>query len=204
LTLLRATVLDRLVRRRRGASGSVEDILCLNLSWVLHERSSSHAVRSTAQAALRHAEATTHLTRTLTIEVIDASPTNEIDLVLTAWVGLPRHLPGALTHVHGAMDAPIVVVDADGEPTEVDFFRGRARLVLPDHRSRTVAVAGLILRPGGRTAHLRVLDVRRWPEETDAVLRALEQLIQPHTDQWLPPRPLWDVPAESGLGDEVR
>lgn len=98
----------------------------------------------------------------------------------------------------------LLAIDKPAESaSEVCFFRGPARLALPSDEPQTVGVAGLIVRPYGRSVQLIVRGPFEWPAERGAVIRALEALIQAHVEHWTPAVQLWDVPAEVAIPDEV-
>jgi hypothetical protein len=174
----------------------------LNLSFVLHEASTSAAVADAALASddrygLRRGPAP------------DQTPKNQIvgldklsqlapDVVLTAQIGLPAVLGACAARL--PHPPAIVAIDAPGTPTVMrSFFRAPARLELPAWQAQRVAVAAAVVRPGGASIELVCVGTFAWPAGESDALRALERLILAHVDQWRPPRALWDAPAEACL-----
>jgi hypothetical protein len=123
--------------------------------------------------------------------------------IVSANVGLPGELPNALAATCNLQASNLVLIEDCGVLQEREFFRAPAKLHLPTQRS-TVGVAALVVRPGGRSTHLRLAGTFAWPDDERQILDALEAIIQTHADQWIPERSLWDAPAERILGDEVR
>ena len=189
--------------------------LALNLSFVLHERSDSAAVARTLAACRQHAARRARLDTPAAPDTIDGVLPAGIDLWLTASVGVPERLPAALDAL-GVPRAALLRVDVDVDAVSVaphesglavalhdaTLFRAPARLLLPSAPCR-VAVVARVLRPAGRTTQLVLRGAYRWPEESGPALRALERIIQPWAEQWLPPRALWEHPAEVLLHDEI-
>jgi hypothetical protein len=202
---LRATVSNIVVGRRRAAPAH----LALNLSYVLHERSDSATVRRVADACLRHAQRSAHAGLPAWPKTVDGVPPVNVDLWLSANVGLPALLAGALTQFGAAAAAPPVqLIDATIAAQslsfrEIEFFRAPATLALPDS-VLSIGVAALLLRAGGQTTHLALRGPFAWPAEERAAMRAVERLIQAHVKQWTPTRALWTAPAERLLEDEVQ
>jgi hypothetical protein len=176
----------------------VTPTLCVNLSFVLHERSDSRAVKQTALAAADHATRLWRVPETLPL-VMERGLPADAGLVLTARLGLPARLAAL---AEGA--AQLRFVDhLDEQADAATFFRAPARLALPALPG-TVAVAAVILRPGGHNAQLVVDGPFDWPAEQDYVIRALERLLQHYPEQWFPDAALWSAPAEVLLAEEVR
>jgi hypothetical protein len=186
----------RFSRRRRVARITPE--LRTNLSLVLHECSTSPAVTRTAQAAAAHAARLWRTPETLPLVTERGLPAG-VDLVLTARVGLPARLSALLEP-----ETRLRFVDhLDEQAAAVTFFRAPARLALPALPGN-MAVAAVILRPGGRDAQLVVDGPFDWPAEQDEVVWALERLLQRFPEQWFPDAALWAAPAEVLLADEIR
>jgi hypothetical protein len=178
-----------------------ERALSLNLSFVLHERSDSVAVRSAVRAIRRHASIVARLDQPTSLPK-DARDTGlpGVDCWLTATIGVPDRLAKTLDVTYDK----IVNVDSPvGLAEPMEFFRARADLTLPSDIPEHVGVAALILRPDHQTSQLIVTGVHDWPADRRGALRSLERLIQAHAGQWMPPRALWPAPAESLLPDEV-
>jgi hypothetical protein len=97
----------------------------------------------------------------------------------------------------------ITCADASESPGPATFFRAPASLTLPDSAARRVGVAALILRPDRRTSHLEIAGIYDWPSHSADAIHSLERLIQAYAGQWMPPRALWNAPAEMLLKDEV-
>ena len=178
-----------------------ERALALNFSFVLHEPSTSPAVRNAVQACFNHSRSIARVGSPPVVATATSDPgSDHVDLWLTSTIGLPHHLPNAL----GATPDCIVTVDRRSDKfRSVRFFSATAELVLPDEGGRCVGVGGLILRPGGRSSILVTSGPFRWPDEQEAALRGLERLVQAHAGQWMPKRALWPGPAETLLRAEV-
>lgn len=190
---------DRILsgRLRRGRCRLSDEEWTANLSFVLHERSDSPAVRAALRAARAHAER-----RPIATTIIhDGEPPAGVDVWLAPSTGVSTNLAKALTD-HGAT-GPVFFID-DGQPTHsVPFFRATAELRLPADPGMA-GVAALVQRPGGRSLQLITRGPFRWPQERAETLRALEVIIQAHVEQWTPARQLWTGPIEDLLPDEVR
>lgn len=198
------SLLNRLTRRRPDAS-ILDPVLALNLSYVLHERSRSRAVRDAVAACRSHGDwlARLGVAEPLPIATVDGAVDSHIDVWLTATLGLYPWLPQSLRHLTGS-DAPVVRVDAFAlEVTTHPFFRADAGLSLAILDGAAVGVAGLVARPGRHDAHLSIAGSFAWTDERAAALREIERLIQRNVDQWLPERALWPAPAEELLAGEV-
>lgn len=202
----RAALSGLQIGRQRGRFVIDDASLALNLSFVLHERSDSRAVLDTVQrirAHERRAQQRSDPSSLTLVSNIQDDGTSEVpDVILTTTLGLPDLLPSALQR-SGWPNVPIISVDC-GDPTQrADFFRSDALLVLPEPNDTNVAVTALVLRPGGRSAHLRHAGSFVWPSQRHETLSAIETLIQAYADQWMPTRSLWPAPAEVMLEDEV-
>lgn len=177
-----------------------------NLSFVLHERSNSDAVRRTALAARRHASRTRMGSQVTHSTAICDGDRFSADHWLTASLGLPRDLPDVL--FRDATNSPLLVpIDGDGPlRSQHTLFRAPADLALGSDLvpSGLIGVAALVARPGGHQAQLIVHGPFRLPEDFPVALRHVEALIQSYADQWMPERLLWSAPAEVLLGDEIR
>jgi hypothetical protein len=194
-------MLKHLFRPELGHRDNDEQALALNLSFVLHERSDSAAVRRAVRAVRHHSSNVDRLERTVTWQTIvrDANLPS-VDFWITANIGVPNRLADALD----VADDEIVSVDASaGSPQPASFFRALANLNLPADAPNRIGVAALILRPDHRTSQLIITGVHNWPDDRRGALRSLERLIQAHAGQWMPSRALWPAPAESLLPDEV-
>jgi hypothetical protein len=176
----------------------------LNLSFVLHERSTSAAVASTSKRCFDHAARAARLDERVPVNVMTGQIHAPVETWMTAMVGCPVAFRAWLREQ--TRDASVWFVDEDHHTytTHVDFFRAPARLVLPDPEARVVAVGALILRPDGKTGHLILDGPFTWPGDQHLVLRSIERIVQAHVDQWLPPRPLWSATAEQLLRDEIK
>jgi hypothetical protein len=116
-------------------------------------------------------------------------------LVLSATIGLPAEL-GRIAASTSTQPA-VMLADAgtDGRGDAL-FFRAPARLRLPDFAVLRLVVAAAILRPGETSVDFVCRGPFRWPEERDAALQFLEDVIRSHIAQWMPPVALWDAPAD--------
>lgn len=183
----------------RGHDSLDRQVLRQNLSFVLHEHSSSEAVIETANACERHARAIQDVSRGgIAIHDTPMRFPETGGLVLTARIGAPELLATTLAR----RDPRLRLLFADHIPAStppVTFFRAEANLTLPASTEQPVVVAGMVMRPGYRSAHLVTHGPFEWPDDRRVILRSLEQLIQAHVDQWMPLQPLWPAPAESLL-----
>ena len=194
------SLLQRFCRRRPNAPFPVH--LALNLSYVLHERSGSAAVRDVVAACRTHAawlDSGPVLPRATT----DGAADFHVQAWLTATIGLHRAL-GDVLHAEAGYEAVIIPIDgASSEVETATLFRAEAALWLPVPTGATIGVASLVARPGRRDTHRAVAGPFRWPDERVAALRQMERLIQRDADQWVPTRALWAAPAEVLLAGEV-
>lgn len=196
----------------------------LNLSYVLHEPSTSALVRdfaerssaetrrlhrATAALAALPDSALRERVVVLATSPLDArgdetSPAAIASIHLGPWWLLPRVL--GLVASDGT-PWPVHVIDqpAAAVTRTVPFFRAPARLALPEASASGYPAwfAALVLRPGGGTLLLRLEAVpgpEASPAERDAaLLGAAERVIRAHVEQWSCPGPLWDAPAELSL-----
>lgn len=183
------------VRGRRSLSA---DDLAINFSFVLHESSSSVAVRQVVEASLRHSQARFRPKET----VLDGDRSLAVDGWLSTSIGLPADLRDALRG-SGLPDANITFVDRrDAQIVPAIFFRDQATLFFPSQVTGMFGVAALIVRPGGASQQLIVRGPFDWKTEHKPALRALEEIIQAHAEQWTPRSRLWVVPAEVIFPDE--
>jgi hypothetical protein len=210
-TRARVALPRQLAGWRRGRFVLDDAILRLNLSSVLHERSDSQAVSNVVERIRSHQRTVTRLAETSRLALISDIPAANggssairPDLILTANIGLPKHLPTALKRAEWGDLAVIAIDDPRLEAQTATFFRSSAQLVLPTSHNLKVSVCGLILRPGARSVHLRVSQTFRWPEQRLYTIGAIETLIQAYADQWMPQRALWPAPAEQLLVGEIR
>lgn len=194
------SLLQRFLQRRPNAP--IPHHLALNLSYVLHERSGSPAVRGAVAACQKHA-AWLDGNHDLPLATIDGTTDFPVDAWLTATIGLPRALGNVLRAESGSTAAIIRIDDTSSEVEMATFFRAEAALWLPVPAGATVGVASLVARPGRRDAYLITSGPFRWPDDRVAALRQVERLIQRDADQWAPTRALWAAPSEVLLAGEV-
>lgn len=201
----------------------------LNLSYVLHEPSTSRQVESAARQVIaneRKARAAvdrlsrlpdTELLRRIyapvPLDSIDL-PTSEsfVTLQIGAWQLVPRVL--AALRVTRRLERPLPVhvqyLDGlTGGPTvATPFFRAPAQLRLPSTNSsgrHPGHFVSLILRPGGERLQLTLdrLNVDFGQEPRIDVLKAAgplaEAAVRSHAGQWFCSRNLWPRPAEQEL-----
>ncbi len=188
--------------RSGGRSSSLPD-LELNLSFVLHERSMSDSVRRVAQASRQHAERTNSAAPLDHVDItLDGQPFSP-DVWISATLGYPGLLPDALSHL-GSEATEIVMIDRKQGDVERVFFRAPASLRIDDTSAAMAGVAALVARPANAGAQLILRGPFELPDDLPLALRQLESLIQSYADQWMPPRALWNAPAEVLLGDEIR
>jgi hypothetical protein len=189
----------------RTSRDIVEDPdLCLNLSYVLHERSTSQAVRQCASRCRSNEKRVQRLTEPTGPSVVTGDPTLPHDHVLTAHLGAHAALSRSILAAGGTLAHEIVMIDAPGNDLRSHrFFRATAALRLPSDQPARVMVAALVLRPGGRSTQLAVAGCFDWPDEKALAICAVESLIRSYVDQWSPPRALWADSAEVLLQDEI-
>lgn len=196
----------------------------LNLSYVLHEPSTSAMVRDVAERGVAEARRLHRATAALAalpnpvlrerVVVLSTSPLDAFakraapsaiaSIHLGPWWLLPRIL--GLSASDGT-PRPVHFIDqpAAAATRMVPFFRAPARLALPEASAPDYPAwfAALVLRPGGNTLLLRLEAVpgpEVSPAERDAaLLGAAERAIRAHVEQWSCPGPLWDAPAELSL-----
>lgn len=203
--------------------------LTLNLSYVLHEPSTSAIVQETAQRVLATHQALRRVADQFArlpdpsfqqgIVVVTPPPTDApprrrppSPRIVSAHVGpfwlLERVL--ALTARQRGIalpPEPVFLDDPTGpHPVTIPFFRAPARLQLKRedlHRGVPVEFVTVALRPGGRTLHFRIDRVSQGTEDPETVeqrlIAAAERAIREHVEQWFCPGPLWDAPAEQSL-----
>ena len=182
----------------RGRRSLSADDLALNFSFVIHESSSSVAVRQAVEVSQRHSRARFRPHET----VLDGDRDLAVEDWISTSIGLPGDLRDALREA-GLPHGNITCIDrSDGQLQPAVFFRDQADLSLPVHATVTVGVAALVMRPGGASQQLIVRGPFRWSAERKAALLALEEIIQAHAEQWMPKSRLWIVPAEVVFPDE--
>lgn len=175
----------------------------LNLSFVLHERSTSESVRRVASLCRRHAGQIHAVQLDRRRDLVLDGEWFEPDLWIAPALGYPHLLPGALAR-NGSLSPEIITVDDGDGDAERSFFRAPASLRLNRTSSGITGVAALVARPAGGGAQLILRGPFTLPDDLSLALRELESLIQSYADQWMPTRALWGAPAERLLGDEVR
>lgn len=189
-----SALVSRLARGRRSLSS--QD-LAINFSFVLHESSESAAVDRAVEASQRHRRARFRPRET----ILDGGRDLTVEGWISTSIGLPEDLRGALRET-GLPDSGITFIDRRDVPLQpAVFFRGQASLCLPAGIN-TVGVAALIARPGGASQQLIVRGPFHGKAQYKAALRALEEIIQAHAEQWMPKSRLWVVPAEVIFRDE--
>ena len=184
-----------------------EQALALNLSYVLHEPSTSRTVRRAVRDLRRFARRRAHLLRAFdnmsTPELakrVSISPDLKSILeqqtsgksVLTASTGFPELLPAAIAELQGTTQRPeLIVIEQQLHPTS-DAERlalfGHPTLISGSFPADAVT-CGLVLMPDEKSL-LLTGSPRSAPAES------LEDLIRDFAGQWLPSRNLWDHPIE--------
>lgn len=198
-------MLLRRLTHRRPVPEIKPSVLACNLSFVLHEPSDSQAVEAAVSACQSHAAWLWRVdAETLPLATVHGQSEHDVDIWLTATLGLHTRLEHALAEATRSTAPVMLIDDPVADAATVLFFRATASLVLPDDRERLVGVAGLVTRPGRRDTQLNIEGTFAWPLERDEVLRCLERLVQRDAGQWVSRRALWDAPAEVMLSDEVR
>ncbi len=193
-------------------------ILRSNLSYVLHEPSSSATVRRFVQQLFGNARTAIRASRRMetwtderflpTIVVRDervlwdfqrdASP-----IVLTIDLGASSLLRRAL-HLLLPSTSSIRTLwsldrwSAEARSYRCTLFRAETTIALPAPPEFPAWFAILVFRPGWRSL---LLDLSRLSVATfhRDLVRTLERVIRDYTDQWWCWRPWWPVPAEEAL-----
>lgn len=189
-----------------------ENVLSVNLSYVLHEPSTSKSVKRAARAIKRFERHQPGL-RDRILKLSDSdllgrvicvpgsndsagSLTSDVPII-SAHVGLPELLPRIIRLLTGVDFLPEIHLIDDPihaqKPVELQLFGAPARFDLPLDKGGDipVAIAGLVVRPGNETLMFSCSLV----PFSDA-LRSVEALIRDHHNQWMPQRSLWAAPAE--------
>lgn len=198
-------------------------VACINLSFVLHEPSTSPAVVTQARRLLarrrRLESAIVRLQRLddlmllprvvlrdqAGVHAVQAHPPNVLlTLRLGAWPLLQRVMTLHLPETRAA--ALLYLVDAEpiSPPWSVPVFRAPAALALPPPEQlgrQWAAFATLAFRPGRRSVLLDIVPLPGDPVEAgpgwrSALAGAIETALRDFTDQWWCRRALWAAPAE--------
>ncbi len=201
----------------------------LNLSYVLHEPSTSRQVESAARqvianerkaraavdrlSRLSDAELLRRVVSPVLLGTIDL-PISEsyVTLQIGAWQLVPRLLAALRVTRHVDRPLPVHVQFLDGltggQTVATPFFRGPAQLRLPSTTSSGRLpghFVSLILRPGGDRVQLILDPLNADPRQDPRadVLRAArplaEAVLRSHAGQWFCSRNLWPRPAEQEL-----
>jgi len=196
----------------------------LNLSYVLHEPSTSAVVRAAAERSNAEARRLRRATAALAA-LSDAALRQRIVVLATTQPDALSQgtAPPAIASIHlgpwWLLPRVLGLIASDGTPRPVHlidqpaaaatrivpFFRAPARLAVPDASAPDYPAwfAALVLRPGGDTLLLQLDTVpgsEASPTERDAALvGAAERAIRAHVEQWSCPGPLWDASAERSL-----
>jgi hypothetical protein len=201
--------------------------LKLNLSYVLHEPSTSRTVRQAARTSRGFARRKGNLLRAFSrlsdadlraCVVLHPRTADALrgrrprDGIITASIGLPDLIARCIEVTQDLRDTGnITIVDSPSphlQPTEVEFFGATAGLNFGEEVSekRESVVAGLIVRPGGESLMLTATRINVGSENhvDGRVCRELESLIREFVDQWTPEKTLWDIPAERGIPEVLR
>ncbi len=209
-----------------GKSSDLEAAIRLNLSYVLHEPSTSQVTSALVRQVLanrrRIAAATRHLSMLPDLalltrvvprdphrlwEVQAEPPHTLLTLHLGAWP-----LLGRVVALHlGQQQPPAALYLLDDEPVghglDLSLFRASAHLALPPAallRRHPSCFATLVFRPGWRTLLLDLTPltadpIEAWEQWATSLTSALEAALRDFCDQWLGRRALWEVAAERAL-----
>ena len=206
----------------------------LNLSYVLHEPSTSQQVASVARQVIANERkaraAIERLSRLPDAEILrrvmSPIPLDMLDfpvsasfvtLQIGAWQLIPRVL-AALQSARGrgrGVRVPVQLLDnLTGGPTAATpFFRAPAQLRLPAWKPGGAPprhFVSLILRPGDEQLQLTLdrLSIDPGSDHFLDVLKAsalpAESVVRSHFGQWFCLRPLWPQPAEQALPEFQR
>lgn len=206
----------------------------LNLSYVLHEPSTSRQVENAARqvitgerkaraaidrlSRLPDAEVLRRVCSPVPLEMIDFPVSASfVTLQIGAWQLIPRVLAAMQMKQGHERRIPVNVQFLDGltgGPTAATpFFRAPARLRLPSKGpgdQPPELFVSLVLRPGGERLQLAVdrLPLNSGDDPYTAVLNAsrplAEAVVRSHVGQWFCPRALWSQPAERELAEFQR
>ncbi len=192
--------------------------LYLNLSYVLHEPSTSPLVDRFARSLLAQRRRAQHASRHMSLwrdeEFIPRVVFRDETLlwafqrdcasgVFSIDIGATELLARTLHLVTPASKPPVSVwhVDHPGEnkiPTAVPLFRAPAHLFLPPGTALPRWFAILIFRPGWRSVLLDLVQLSgNYP--ITALAEAIEHALRSYTEQWWGWRAWWDQPAEEVL-----
>jgi hypothetical protein len=196
---LNARLLNLFSRTARGRRSLSTEDLATNFSFVLHQSSSSATVHQAVEAERRHRRVRARIQET----VLDGDPNLTVDTWITTSIGLPNRLDAALRR-EGLPVRDVIFIDRrDSQLQPAVFFRDQAELSLPSRATGTVGVAALIMRPRASSQQLIVRGPFDWKTGRKDALRALEEVIQAHVEQWMPESRLWIVPVEAVFPDEA-
>ena len=190
----------------------------LNLSYVLHEPSSSATVGRFVQQLFVNARSATRASRRMetwtderllpTIVVRDERvlwdfQRDASSIVLTIDLGASSLLHRTLHLLLPSRSSirTLWSVDhwsAEARPYRCTLFRAETTIALPAPPEFRAWFAILVFRPGWRSL---LLDLSRLSVATfhHDLVRTLERVIRDYTDQWWCWRPWWPVPAEEAL-----
>lgn len=209
---------------------SLEAILRLNLSYILHEPSTSPAVGALARQVLANRRRIDTATRRLSslddlalltrvvprdhrrLWAVQAQPPNTLLTVrLGAWPLLERVIGLHLGQQHPPAELHLLDEVPADRGWSLPLFRATARLALPPAKhlaGRRACFATLVFRPGWRTLLLDLTPLAGDPVEerepwVTSLASAVEAAIREFTDQWLCARALWEAPAERALPEFV-
>lgn len=209
---------------------SLEATLRLNLSYVLHEPSTSPAVGALARQVLANRRRIGTATRRLSslddltlltrvvprdhrrLWAVQARPPDTLLTVrLGAWALLERVIGLHLGEQHPPAELHLLDEVPADSGWRLPLFRAKACLALPPTKhlaSRRACFATLVFRPGWRTLLLDLTPLAGDPVEerepwVTSLASAVEAAIREFTDQWLCARPLWEAPAERALPEFV-
>jgi hypothetical protein len=174
-----------------GRSCSYDDMMAVNLSFVLHEESTSRVVQRAVKISKQHRPGQiSHIVR-------DGNPETNVTLWLAPSVGAVSDVETALNS-----DSPLLQIDSGTGPTRnVNFFGAPARLTLPGSENQNIGIVALVIRPGRKSSLLITRGPFTWPDQEQEVVRELEAIIQAHAEQWQPAVQLWPAAAEALLED---
>jgi len=174
-----------------GRSCSYDDMMAVNLSFVLHEESTSRVVQRAVKISKQQRPGQiSHI-------VIDGDAEINVTLWLAPSVGDISDIGIALSS-----NSPVLQIDrGTGHTRNVNFFGAPARLTLPGSENQNIGIAALVIRPGRKSGLLITRGPFTWPDQKQEVVRELEAIIQAHAEQWQPAVQLWPAAAETLLQD---
>ncbi len=196
-----------------------------NLSYVLHERSTSRTVSATTSALIRRRKGIDRTVQRLAAlddaefaarivkDIASNDDANEVACahVLSIMIGAFELLPRALQLaglLHDGEESVYIFLDGSDCSNRAlhTFFRAQALLCTPQHAPSSDSpwvFAAALIRPGDQSLLVRCVPVGVGVIDREqvwsVVLQHAEATIREFVLQWRCERPLWDRPVEENL-----